>query len=53
MAEWTEQASLWQYCHDLEVMSSNLGWVELKVRSTSVLSRTGTKNIIPNVEHMN
>ena len=27
------------YCHDLEVMSLNPGWVELGVRSTSVLSR--------------
>ena len=31
MADWLEQASQWQemYCHDLEVMSSNLGQVEL------------------------
>ena len=31
MAEWLEQASQWHemYCHDLEVMSSNPGWVEL------------------------
>ena len=28
------------YSHDLEVMSSNVGWVELGVRSTSVLSHT-------------
>ena len=28
------------YCHDLEVMSSNPGRVELGMRSTSVLSRT-------------
>ena len=42
MAKWLEQASQWQgmYCHDLEVMTSNPGHVELGVRSTSVLSRT-------------
>ena len=42
MAEWLEQASQWHEvcCHDLEVMSSNPGWVELGVRSTSVPSRT-------------
>ena len=42
MAEWLEQASQWyeMSCHDLEVMSSNPGWVELGVRCTSVLSRT-------------
>ena len=42
MAQWLQQVSQWQemYCHDLEVMSSNPGWVELGVRSTSVLSRT-------------
>ena len=28
------------YCHDLEVMSSNHGWVELGVLGTSVLSRS-------------
>ena len=40
MAEWLEQTSQWHemYCHDLEVMSSNPGRVELWVRSTSVLS---------------
>ena len=45
MAEWLEQASQWLevYCHDLEVVSSKPGWVELGVRSTSVLSRTWTK----------
>ena len=34
MAEWLEQASQWHemYCHDLEVMSSNPGRVELEVR---------------------
>ena len=39
MAECLEQASQWRemYCHDLEVMSSNLSQVELGVRSTSVL----------------
>ena len=33
------------YCHDLEVMSSNPGQVELGVRGTSVLSGTWTKNL--------
>ena len=33
----------WNYCHDLEVMSSNPGRVELGVRNTSVLSHTWTK----------
>ena len=47
MAKWLEQASQWHemYCHDLEVMSSNPGQVKLGVRSTSVLSRTWSKNI--------
>ena len=42
-----EQASQWHevYCHDLKVMSSNPGRVELGVRSTSVLSCTWTKNV--------
>ena len=42
MAKWLKQASQWHkmYTHDLEVMSSNPGWVELGVRSTSVLSCT-------------
>ena len=42
MAKWLEQASQWHemYCHDLEVMSSNPGWVEIGVLSISVLSRT-------------
>ena len=46
MAKWSEQASQRHemYCHDLEVMSLNPGRVELGVRSTSVLSRTLTKN---------
>ena len=37
-AEWLEQASQGpeMYCHDLEVMGSNPGEVELGVRSTSV-----------------
>ena len=35
--------------HDLEVMSSNPDRVELGVRSTSVLSRTWTKNAMPKV----
>ena len=48
MAEWLEQASQWHgmFCHDLELMSSNPGRVEFGVRSTSVLSRTWTKDII-------
>ena len=48
MAEWLEQASQWHEvcCHDLEVMSSNPGRVELGVRGTSVLSRTWSKNIM-------
>ena len=43
-----QQASQWHelYCHDLEVMSSNPGWVKFGVRGTSVISRTWTKNII-------
>ena len=46
MAKWLEQVSQWHEmcCHDLEVMSSNPGWVELGVRSTSVLSRIWTKH---------
>ena len=32
------------YCHNLEVMSSKSGRVELGVRGTSVLSCTWTKN---------
>ena len=28
------------YCHDLEVLSSNPGWIEIGVRSTSVQSRS-------------
>ena len=41
MAKWLEQTSQWHevYCHDLEVMSWNPGWVDLGVRSTSVVSR--------------
>ena len=33
MAEWLEQASQWHemHHHDLEIMSSNPGWVELEV----------------------
>ena len=50
MAEWLEQASQWHemYRHDLEVMSSNPGRVELGVHSTSVLlplSHTWTKTV--------
>ena len=39
MVEWLEQVSQLHemYCHDLEVMSSNPGRVELVVHSTSVL----------------
>ena len=42
MAEWLEQVSQWHemYCHDLKVMSSNPGQVELGVHSMSVLSCT-------------
>ena len=37
MAEWLEQASQWhEYCHNQKVMGSDLGWVNLGVRSTSV-----------------
>ena len=44
IAEWLEQVSKWHEmcCHDLEVMSFELRWVELGVRSTSVLSHTWT-----------
>ena len=45
---WNISASQWHevYCHDLEVVSSNLGPVEqLGVRSTSVQSHTSTQNI--------
>ena len=47
MAEWLEQTSQWYeiYCHDLEVMSSHPGWVELGVRRTSVLSRSWANKI--------
>ena len=31
------------YCHDLEVMTSNPGLVELWMHSTSILSRTSAK----------
>ena len=46
MVEWLKQASQWhgRYCHDLEVMSSKPGQVELGVHATSILSRTWTKN---------
>ena len=45
MAKWLEQASQWHemYGHDLEVMNSNPGRVELQVHGTSVLSRTWIK----------
>ena len=46
MAKWLKQASQWHevYCHDLKVMNLNPSQVEVGVRSTSVLSRTLTKN---------
>ena len=39
MVEWLGWMSLGHemYCHDLEVMGLIPGWVELRVRSTSVL----------------
>ena len=42
MAEWLDQVFKRHemYCHDLEVMSSNPGQVQLGVHSTSVLNRT-------------
>ena len=45
MAKWLEQASQWHkmHYHDLEVMSSNPGQVEVGVLGTSVLSRTWIK----------
>ena len=48
MAKWLEQAYQGHemYCHDLEVISSNLSQIELGVRSTSFLSHTCTKIII-------
>ena len=48
MAEWLEQAPQWHevYCHDIAVMTSNAGQVELGVHSASVLRRTWTKNIL-------
>ena len=38
MAKWLEWAPQGHemYCHDLEVMGLNPGWVELQVHSTSV-----------------
>ena len=51
MTEWLEQMPQWyeMYFHDLVVMSSNPGRVELGMHSTSesVLSCTWTKNIEP------
>ena len=46
IAKWLGQASQWHemYCHDLKVMNSNPIRIELGVRSTSVVSRTWTKN---------
>ena len=51
MAEGLEQTCQWHeiYCHDLEVMSLNPGSAELGLHSTSVLSRTWTKNNITTV----
>ena len=48
MPKWLEKVSQWHdmCCHDLEVMSSNPGRVELGMHSTSVLSHTLTNNII-------
>ena len=48
VAKWLEQASQWHemYCHDLEVMSSNPGRVELGVHSTSALSHTWNSKYI-------
>ena len=45
MAKWLKQTSQWHEmcCHDLEVMSSNSGRVELRVLGTSVLSCTWIK----------
>ena len=39
MAGWLQQAPQWHevYCHDLEVMSLNPGWVEIWVRGTSLM----------------
>ena len=48
IAKWLQQASQWRkmYRHDLEVMSLSPGQVELRLRSTSVLSCTWTINIL-------
>jgi len=53
MAEKLEQASQWHgmYYHDLEVMSSNPGWVEIGVHSTFVISRTWTKKYSTSYRH--
>ena len=47
MTEWLAETSQWHemYCHNVEVMSSNPGRVELEVHSTSVLSCTLTNYI--------
>ena len=52
MAEWLEQASQWheEYCHDLEVVSSNPSRVEIGVHSTSVPSHTWTKHFFTTVQ---
>ena len=48
MAEWLEQASQWykEYCHNLEVIGSNLSWVELGVHSTCPKSYLNQKSIV-------
>ena len=46
MAKWLEQAWQEMCCHDLEVMSSNPGRVELGVHGTAILSRTWIKILI-------
>ena len=48
MVDWLEQASQIHemYCHCLEVMNSNPGWVELGMCNASALSHTWTKNIM-------
>ena len=50
MAKWLQQVSRWHEmcCHDLEIMSLNPGWVELRVRSTSVPSRACTNDTLMN-----
>ena len=47
ISQWHEM-----YCHDMKVISSNPSWVKLGVHSTSVLSRTWTKNIYEYLKHI-